>query len=76
MTPCRHPELVLGRARPRWRCRHCGLTITVEELGDGPCPECLAHRGEHCRDFEETGNAGGAARAYRCAACGARIDWE
>ena len=76
MTGCRHPELVLGRTRARRRCRRCGLTITVEELGDGPCPECQASRGETCRDFEEAAEDAPADRGYRCAACGARIGWE
>jgi hypothetical protein len=75
VTRCRHPELVLPRSRPRLQCRRCGLTLTAEELGAGPCPECLEDRGERRREFEPLPGVPPGDRGYRCAACGTRIDW-
>lgn len=75
MSECSHRVLVLCKTdRVKLRCRHCHLTISPEELAEGPCPECLEAFGVHRRDFEEaeTGDAGKV--RYQCEECGLIID--
>ena len=73
MTTCRHYNLVLlPREAPRLRCRHCHLTLSAEELGEGPCPECLDATGQRRYDFDPLATASQAAR-YRCEDCGALV---
>ncbi|MFZ7110784.1 MAG: hypothetical protein ACOWYE_03790 [Desulfatiglandales bacterium] len=73
MTDCRHQKLVLIREPgKRLRCRHCHLTITETELGEGCCPECLEVSGLRHRDFEALEPEDNKT-AYRCEICGELI---
>jgi hypothetical protein len=76
MSECWHTTLVLLESRPRRRCVHCHLTLSVDELGDGPCPECLESRGERHSDFEDAPGDGETQSGYFCDDCGARIGGE
>jgi len=72
MTVCQHATLELLPLRKRTlRCRHCHLTLAVEELGDDPCPECFERSGQRNYDFEEVET--GAAATYRCEQCGVLV---
>ena len=74
MNACSHRNLLLiPAAAQRVRCRHCHLTIAAEELGDGPCPECLEATGQRRTDFEAVAAPRTAAVQYRCEDCGAII---
>lgn len=71
MSACRHEILTLvPPPAARLRCRHCHLTISERELGDGCCPECLETFQHRRRDFETLDAPEGAAVRYRCEACG------
>lgn len=73
MAECRHAVLELLPARKRaLRCRHCHLTLSAEEAGDGHCPECFERSGERYRDFDEM-VFGNDAVSYRCEECGVII---
>lgn len=72
MTNCPHTQIVLlPPAEDRRRCRHCHLTISAEELGDGCCPECLEADGQRRYDFDTVPAAADAPQRYRCEVCGA-----
>ena len=74
MTACRHHQLVLlPDTGNRLRCRHCHLTITSEELGDGYCPECYEIYGRKQYDFETVADGNPGITRYRCEECGAII---
>ena len=73
MSECRHATLVLLEAKSRKRCVHCHLTLSADELGEGPCPECLEARGERHSDFEDVPHNGETHPGYFCDDCGARI---
>lgn len=73
MSDCRHATLVLVESKPKKRCVRCDLTLSADELGDGPCPECLEDRGERHTDFEDVLGDGATAPLYVCDDCGARI---
>lgn len=60
----------------RLRCRHCHLTIDVDELGGAHCPECFELDGKKRYEFEELGAVGRGATRYRCAGCGVVIECE
>ena len=73
MEKCNHKNLVLlPGPQKRLRCRHCHLTISVDELGDGHCPECFERSGDRRYDFEPVG-AETVSTQYRCETCGAII---
>ena len=75
MRECTHPVLVLCERTPnKLRCRHCHLTISPEELGGGPCPECKEALGVDRRDFEEVEGEQADKVRYRCEACGIMIE--
>ena len=71
MASCNHSTLeLLPERKTTLRCRHCHLTISGEELGEGFCPECFDASGSKRYEFEriEGGEAAGA--RYRCEECG------
>ena len=71
MSTCRHEILTLVPAPgARLRCRHCHLTISEQELGDGCCPECLETFKIKRGDFDKLGAADNSAVCYRCETCG------
>jgi len=73
MKACPHKKLTLLPAPPqRLRCRRCHLTISADELGDGPCPECLERSGDRQYEFEPLSSEA-APVVYRCETCGALI---
>ena len=75
MDECRHEILeLLPAPASKVRCRHCHLSIAEDELGGGPCPECLEATGRRRREFEPVADAGDVAPVYRCEACGLRVD--
>ena len=77
MTSCKHNTLVLlPEKKNRLQCRHCHLTITAAELGDGYCPECFETHNEKRYDFEELKAEGSGPARYRCETCGAIIESE
>lgn len=55
------------------RCRHCHLTISKGELGEGYCPECFEETGEKRYDFESADTDSGDITRFRCEDCGALI---
>lgn len=74
VTACRHQHLeLLPPAPARVRCRFCHLTLTVEELGEGCCPECFEADGKRRYDFEPLAVEASGQVRYRCEACGAII---
>ncbi len=75
MTSCNHTtlELIPGRQN-RMRCRHCHWTISVDELGDGYCPECFEIDGKKRYEFEEVKAGEGDITRYRCEDCGVVIE--
>ncbi|MFO8048372.1 MAG: hypothetical protein R6U29_04995 [Desulfosudaceae bacterium] len=74
MDNCPHKNLVLvPPPAPRWRCRHCHLTIKPEELEEDYCPECYAETGQKRSDFEELEAEDQPEVCYRCEDCGAII---
>ena len=75
MNSCRHSQLVLlSEDRDRVRCRHCHLTIALDELKKGWCPECFEDSGERRYDFEKIEAPETATVRYRCEECGAIIE--
>jgi hypothetical protein len=69
MTLCRHHNLsLIPDAGLRLRCRHCHLSITVDELAGGCCPECFEQSGQRYKEFEEV--ATDDITRYRCEECG------
>ncbi len=77
MEDCPHHQLTVlaPKTNPRLKCRRCGLTIAEEELGGGPCPECL-EGGERRTDFERVEVAVRTKTRLRCEACGLVLDAE
>lgn len=75
MTSCNHTalELIPGM-KNRMRCRHCHLTIIVDELGDGYCPECFESHGKKRYEFEEVKAGERDITRYRCEDCGVVIE--
>ncbi len=77
MTSCRHRELTLLPEQPeRLRCRHCHLTIKVDELSGDYCPECFEIHGEKRNEFEKIRSKETAQTRYRCEKCGIIINGE
>jgi hypothetical protein len=75
MSDCPHTEIVLlpAPAKKR-RCRHCHLTLSAEELGDGCCPECFDVTGRRRYDFEDVAAGDDGGPRYRCEICGAILN--
>jgi len=72
MTDCPHTEIVLlPEASKKRRCRHCHLTLSAEELGDGYCPECFDVSGVRRYDFDDVVQDDAGTPRYRCESCGA-----
>jgi Zn finger protein HypA/HybF involved in hydrogenase expression len=77
MTSCNHGTLeLLPEKKNRLRCRHCHLTINVDELGDSYCPECFEVDGKKRYEFEEIEAAESGVARYRCLGCGILIESE
>ena len=77
MSSCPHKTLELLPAKEsRLQCRHCHLTITSAELGEGFCPECYESHGEKRYDFDEVAAQKSSKVRYRCEACGVIIESE
>lgn len=71
MAFCNHGTLeLLPERKNRLRCRHCHLTLDVDELGDGYCPECFENHGKKHYEFEEVEAAEKGVARYRCVECG------
>jgi predicted RNA-binding Zn-ribbon protein involved in translation (DUF1610 family) len=76
MDACRHHHLLLLPQQPkRVRCQACHLTIAMDELGHGYCPECFEVRGQKRYAFEDVPELNTTTR-YRCEDCGVMIDGE
>lgn len=74
MPLCNHSTLELLPERKKTvRCRHCHLTLSAAELGDGFCPECFETSGSKRYEFEEVITVASASVRYRCEECGAVI---
>ncbi len=77
MTSCNHTTLeLLPQTKNKLRCRHCHLTLNVDELGDGYCPECFDVDGRKRYEFEEMAPAEREVARYRCSECGIIISSE
>ncbi len=77
MTSCNHTTLeLLPEKKKRLRCRHCHLTINVDELGDGYCPECFETHGQNRYEFEEMEEIERKTVRYICEDCGVVIESE
>jgi predicted RNA-binding Zn-ribbon protein involved in translation (DUF1610 family) len=78
MNPCAHRHLMLlpNKKNNRLRCRHCHLTIEMNELGNRYCPECFEVRGKKQYDFEEVRETKTDTTQYRCEDCGVVITCE
>ncbi len=75
MDSCSHSTLeLLPKEKDRLRCRHCHLTINVDELDDGYCPECFEISGKKRVEFEEIMAAENQGARYRCEECGVIIE--
>ena len=75
MTGCKHLNLtMLPGSGKKLKCRHCHLTITADELGDGPCPECFERSGDRRYDFDAVAATGAEITKYRCDDCGAIVE--
>ncbi len=77
MVSCKHTKLALLRDKKnRLRCRHCHLTITADDLGEGYCPECFEIQGNKLSDFEKLEAEETGINRYRCEECGIIIESE
>ncbi|MGH7872618.1 MAG: hypothetical protein ACREQO_10415 [Candidatus Binatia bacterium] len=74
MTACKHATLeLLPKPKGKVRCQRCSLTISVDELEDGFCPECFASVGVKHYNFTPVAPASEQGARYRCEECGAII---
>jgi len=77
MTSCKHGNLVLlPGQKKRMRCKHCHLTIKVDDLEKEYCPECFEVHGKRWYDFEEVEEDLSETTQYRCEDCGLIINGE
>lgn len=75
MESCKHEVLVLAPVQSsKVRCRHCHLTISEEELGDGCCPECLEAYKVRRRDFDKITTPDTGTTRYCCERCGLIVE--
>ena len=70
MPECKHEKLVLITRNEKLRCRHCYLTITAKEIGEGYCPECYEAYGVKRRNFDKLEPEDNGKTQYRCEDCG------
>jgi hypothetical protein len=74
MASCKHSTLeLIPERKSTVRCKHCHLTMSADDLGDGYCPECFDSGGVKRYDFESLSNTGGNPVRYRCEECGVII---
>ena len=74
MTACKHLNLtMLPGSGKKLKCRNCHLTISADELGDAPCPECFERSGDRRYDFDAVAVAEAGIAKYRCDDCGAIV---
>jgi hypothetical protein len=52
------------------------LTISLQELAGGYCPECYDSSGKRRYDFEDVADVEADRTQYRCEDCGVMIDCE
>jgi predicted RNA-binding Zn-ribbon protein involved in translation (DUF1610 family) len=77
MSLCKHKTLVLlSGENNKLRCRSCHLTISIDELGGGYCPECYEVNRVKCYDFEELISKDDEGASYRCEECGVIINYK
>ena len=71
-SDCNHQVITLIKAnkQKRFKCKHCHLTISFQELGNSYCPECFETRGKKHYDFEEINEPEIEKTRYRCESCG------
>lgn len=67
---------LLPQTKNKLRCQHCHLTINVDELGEGYCPECFEIDGRKQYEFEEIAPVDREVSRYRCSECGIIIKSE
>lgn len=73
MTACKHASLeLIPERKSTMRCKHCHLTMSADDLGDGYCPECFDSTGVKRYDFELI-SSGATVTRYRCEECGVII---
>jgi len=71
MNSCNHTNLeLLPERKNTVRCRYCDLTLAVEDLQDGFCPECFDASGAKRYEFDEVKSREESAARYRCDDCG------
>ncbi len=68
--------MLLHKQKSRLRCRHCHLTIEINELSNSYCPECFETAGKKRYDFEEVKDAKPEITQYRCEECGVLIEYK
>jgi len=74
MSSCNHTTLeLLPERKKRVRCRYCHLTLAVEDLQDGYCPECFDASANKRYEFDEVKSPEEPTARYRCDDCGAII---
>jgi len=76
-SSCNHQQISLIQAdiKERYKCRHCHLTITSDELGqNGFCPECYETTGRKNHDFDAVETVNSDKVRYRCDGCGVIIE--
>ena len=72
MSACKHSTLeLIPERKSTVRCKHCHLTMSADELGDGYCPECFDSTGAKHFEFESLANTN--VVRYRCEECGVII---
>ena len=77
MSNCKHSNLVLlPGQKDRIRCKHCHLTIKVDDLEKEYCPECYEVHGKKRYDFEDVVDEEPDTSQYRCEDCGLIINGE
>jgi len=66
--------MLLPKKSKKLRCHFCHLTIDLNELRNGYCPECFEVTGKKRSDFEEVDDVKMEIVQYRCEDCGVLID--
>jgi len=75
-STCNHLNISLIKpdTKKRYKCRHCQLTITEDELGKSFCPECFEITGKKNYDFDTISAPSLGKIRYRCESCGILIE--
>lgn len=77
MDGCKHTCLVLlPKPSARVQCRHCHLTIKLDDLSGQYCPECYETSGKRQYDFEAVEESPSESTQYRCEDCGVLINCD